>query len=300
MTDVNVVGGVNIDISGKSFDALRDGVSVPGRVLRSLGGAGRNVAANLARLGLTVALYSRVGADADGAHALTRTKAAGVRVDYVGRNAERSDAYVSLLGGSGELAAAVADMTAAESIDDGQIERWLPSLFDCRLAVVDTNLHADTLTNLIHRFRSAGIYCIVQISSAEKAERLGGLSGKADLIVCNRKEADALAAALASPAGESWEAVSLVTEALCVTAGAAELTLYDEHGATRLSPYAVNTVIDTTGAGDALTAGIAFGLFRAFSLEKSARYGLAAAAIALQSEGADSESMNRHALESWA
>ena len=49
-----VVGGVNIDIGGRSYGPLVARDSNPGRVQMSLGGVGRNIAHNMALLGLEV------------------------------------------------------------------------------------------------------------------------------------------------------------------------------------------------------------------------------------------------------
>ena len=56
-----VVGGVNMDIGGQSYAPLIAGDSNPGRVQMSLGGVGRNIAHNMALLGLDVRLLTAFG-----------------------------------------------------------------------------------------------------------------------------------------------------------------------------------------------------------------------------------------------
>ena len=58
-----VVGGVNMDIGGQSYAPLIAGDSNPGRVQMSLGGVGRNIAHNMALLGLDVRLLTAFGDD---------------------------------------------------------------------------------------------------------------------------------------------------------------------------------------------------------------------------------------------
>ena len=55
---IAVVGGVNIDIGGRSDAPLVAGDSNPGRIRSSLGGVGRNIAHNLALLGAKVKLIT--------------------------------------------------------------------------------------------------------------------------------------------------------------------------------------------------------------------------------------------------
>ena len=56
-----VVGGVNVDIGGRSFAPLIGADSNPGTVSVSLGGVGRNIAHNLSLLGADVRLLAAYG-----------------------------------------------------------------------------------------------------------------------------------------------------------------------------------------------------------------------------------------------
>ena len=60
---VVVVGGVNLDIGGRSLAKLVPEDSNPGQVRTSLGGVGRNIAHNMALLGLDVRLLTAFGDD---------------------------------------------------------------------------------------------------------------------------------------------------------------------------------------------------------------------------------------------
>ena len=58
-----VVGGVNMDIGGTPYAPLVGQDSNPGRVRMSLGGVGRNIAHNMALLGLDVRMITALGDD---------------------------------------------------------------------------------------------------------------------------------------------------------------------------------------------------------------------------------------------
>ena len=60
---VVVVGGVNMDIGGISHAQLVSADSNPGRVRISLGGVGRNIAHNMALMGLDVRMVTVLGGD---------------------------------------------------------------------------------------------------------------------------------------------------------------------------------------------------------------------------------------------
>jgi pseudouridine kinase len=80
---VTVVGGANIDIKVAIKGATIPATSNPGTAMMSLGGVGRNIAHNLARLDVAVKLISAVGRDAQGDRLLAETEAAGVDVAAV-------------------------------------------------------------------------------------------------------------------------------------------------------------------------------------------------------------------------
>ena len=53
-----VIGGANMDISAQAGSPLTAGDSIPGSIRYSPGGVGRNMAENLARLGVPVELVT--------------------------------------------------------------------------------------------------------------------------------------------------------------------------------------------------------------------------------------------------
>ena len=74
---VAVIGGANIDIHGKSNDTLQERDSNPGQVHTSAGGVARNIAENLARLGVDCRLITAVGKDHHGQMLLRLARDAG-------------------------------------------------------------------------------------------------------------------------------------------------------------------------------------------------------------------------------
>ena len=77
-----VVGGVNVDIGGRSFAPLVSADSNPGRVTISLGGVGRNIAHNLSLLGADVRLLTAYGDDAHGAQVAASCSELGIDLSH--------------------------------------------------------------------------------------------------------------------------------------------------------------------------------------------------------------------------
>ena len=67
MSEITVVGGINIDIEGSPFEKLKYCDSNPGKINLAFGGVGRNITENAARLGADVAMVSVIGDDQMGA-----------------------------------------------------------------------------------------------------------------------------------------------------------------------------------------------------------------------------------------
>ena len=62
-----MVGGANVDVIARSHGPFVPGTSNPGSTHSSAGGVGRNIAANLGRLGVPTVLIAAFGDETSGA-----------------------------------------------------------------------------------------------------------------------------------------------------------------------------------------------------------------------------------------
>src|SRR3989304_9576276 len=79
---VVVIGSAVMDVIGRPLTALLPRSSAPGELRMSPGGVARNVAENLARLGVEVTLITAVGGDPPGPQLLDQVEAAGGDVGH--------------------------------------------------------------------------------------------------------------------------------------------------------------------------------------------------------------------------
>ena len=188
---VTVVGGANIDISGAPFKTLKQRDSNPGLVTASAGGVGRNIAENLARLGVPVKLLTVVGDDVYGQKLLADTRRSGVDIGHVRRVAgESSGIYLSVLDEHRDMAVAVSSMEILNRLDAGYLRENQELLAGGRLTVFDANLTLEALeygTGLI-----AGQKKYLDLVSVTKALKVKSLLGRFHCIKPNRVEAEAL------------------------------------------------------------------------------------------------------------
>lgn len=113
--DILCIGSVLWDVIGRSSLAMRQGSDVPGRITRLPGGVAMNIAMTLARFGMTPALLTALGRDAEGDELMTACAARGMITDTIYRSDDLpTDSYMAVEGANG-LIAAIADAHSLET-----------------------------------------------------------------------------------------------------------------------------------------------------------------------------------------
>ena len=118
-----VVGAANIDIGGfpSGMMAMRD--SNPGRVRMSAGGVGRNIACNLARMGMETHLVTALGGDTFAEVARADCRAAGVMLEHALTFPEvASSVYLYIADAEGDMQLAVNDMGICDRLTPEALE----------------------------------------------------------------------------------------------------------------------------------------------------------------------------------
>jgi sugar/nucleoside kinase (ribokinase family) len=287
---VVVVGDLMVDVVARMSAPLAIGSDTAARVRSRPGGAGANVAAWLAVAGAPVTLVARAGDDAAARDAVDRLRRHGVTPRVTLDPDRPTGTCVVLVAPDGERsmlpdAGANAALAPADLPDDAFAAGAHLHLAGYVLLRDGTPQAAGL--EALRRARAAGMTVSLDPSSAAPLsafgpERFLALAGDLDLLLPNRDEARALAGrddprALRAHAGEV--VVTLGADGAVWTDGAALLA----------APAAADgPVADTTGAGDAFTAG-----FLAAWLRRAAPYdallaanALAARAIAVASDAA--------------
>ncbi len=176
--DILCIGSVLWDIIGRAPASMRLGSDVPGRISRLPGGVAMNIAMTLRRFGLTPALLTAVGRDAEGEELIAACARMGMITAHIYRSDDLpTDRYMAIEGANG-LIAAVADAHSLEAAGD----KILRALGDGRLGSVDApfsgmialdgNLTETLLADIAASplFRAADLR--VAPASPGKAERL--------------------------------------------------------------------------------------------------------------------------------
>ena len=212
--DILCVGSVLWDVIGRSAASLRLGSDVPGRITRLPGGVAMNIAITLRRFGLTPALLTAIGRDAEGDALAAACTHMGMITDHIYRSDDLpTDRYLAIEGANG-LIAAIADAHSLESAG----AKILAPLSDGRLGsaqtpysgqiALDGNLTQSLLADIAKSPLFARADLRIAPASPGKAERLLPLltHPNATLYV-NLEEANILSRSHATSAPEAAAAL---------------------------------------------------------------------------------------------
>lgn len=294
-SEVVVVGGINLDIKGRTEAAFRLETSNPGIIKTAAGGVGRNIAENLARLGVGVTLLGVIGQDPEGDQIVRETAAAGVAVQHLLRLEDaKTGIYIALDNYDGEMVAALSDMEILNRFPVAYLESKSGLLREARFIVCDTNIPEEALAFLIELAAAAQVPLCVEPVSVAKSQRVVRQLRGVTILTPNLDELAAMTGVEAKRSNVAEVAALLIArgvDTVITTMGEGGLCCTTGEGSQVLPSYPTR-VVEVTGAGDALTAGLIYGLTQRYPLADACRCGLAAAAITVASIGTVSKTMN--------
>lgn len=285
---VLVIGAANLDFKGRLFTEPIAGSSNSAAIKSSVGGVARNIAENLARLGVPVTLLTAVGDDFAGEDILNKADEIDINIGHalVIHNGA-TGTYLAVLNNQGDLFFGLDDLRVLRNITPDYLHRNREAFLDCEIVALDMNLADDALLTAIQMAREYGKRICVDPTSAELAHRLRPHLPLLDMITPNIAEAEAILAC--APINTSDAALTAARALVSLGVGAAVIT-QSERGACYATakesghfPAVKVEIVDSTGAGDALSATVIFGMLQGFDLGESLRLGLRAAALTLRS-----------------
>ncbi|MGB3556702.1 MAG: PfkB family carbohydrate kinase, partial [Jannaschia sp.] len=171
--DILCIGSVLWDIIGRSNAHMAAGSDVPGRITRLPGGVALNIAMAARAYGMSPALLSVVGRDAEGDELVAALGRMGLVTESLYRSDDLpTDRYMAVEGGNG-LIAAIADAHSLEAVGDkilapldGPFADWAGPV------ALDGNLTQDLLARIATDPRFSRADLRIAPASPGKAERL--------------------------------------------------------------------------------------------------------------------------------
>lgn len=293
-----VVGGVNVDIGGKSHGPLVAADSNPGTVKLSLGGVGRNIAHNLSLLGTDVRLLTAFGDDVHGQRVAASCAELGIDASHAQRiTGGTTSTYLYLTDEKGEMALAVSDMEICKKITPAYLAGNLGLLQNAQVVIADANIPQESLIYLAENC-AAPLFC--DPVSTAKAEKLRPILNRIHTLKPNKLEAELLSGVKIETKEDVAKAAQRLLEMgvhrLFISLGSQGV--YAAMGEERLwLPNLPGRMVNTTGCGDAFMGALGWAYLEGMDLRKTALAGLAAGAITMESEETINPAMSATAIK---
>ena len=300
---IAVVGGCNMDIAVSTPVPPRPADSNPGQIACAPGGVGRNVAENLVRLGHSTSLVSVVGDDVFGQSLCQSTAAVGVNMQtMVVLPAQRTASYVSLHGTDGDMAVAVNDMGILDALTPAVLSAHRHHLEQADCMVVDCNVTAQTLAYLL---TDIAVRCAIPVFvdgvSVAKCQRIQPLLPRIHTLKLNRLEVQMLSNTTVDTVEQARDAAQWLrhqgVREVVVSLGELGVCWCDATGTTGYLPANRVPVVNTSGAGDALLAGLVHGFLNHWPLAQAVDFAMACAEITLSSLHANHPDLSLSAVQ---
>ncbi|MHB8964164.1 MAG: carbohydrate kinase [Saccharofermentanales bacterium] len=283
---ISVLGGANIDIIGFPSKSLILADSNPGQIRLTLGGVGRNIAENLVHLGVPVKLITAIGEDIYGKKMLEHANRIGLDMkDSLVLNQMPTSTYLAILDENRDMKAAINQMDIIDEISIDFIQGKRQVIENSKICVIDTNLRSDVIHYVLDNFKNT-VFFLDTVSSV-KAKKIKDKIGAFHTIKPNRIEAELLSGIKIEKIQDMVKASEYFlkkgVKRVFITLGS-EGVFYNDGLVHQRIPNPKVDVVNATGAGDAFIAALAFCNFNNYDMDKSARFAMAAAILALSCE----------------
>lgn len=277
---VVVVGSYGVGLTLTTDRVPDAGETVIGRSFSTgHGGKGSNQAVAARRLGARVTLFSAVGTDEFGVGGRALWDVEGVEHDGVVTSPGSTMVGVILVEANGENRIAIAPGVLSD-FGPQHLDGLADALVDCDVLLVGLEIPLTTAVAALRAGRAAGVTTVLNPAPAPPTPLAASTLELVDHLVPNRSEAAQLVGL-----GVDADPHSLLAGPTLVAVPTVVLTLGRDGALVRtggvvtaIPAVAVDTVVDTTGAGDTFSAAYAVQLARNADPVTAARFAAQAAA----------------------
>ena len=289
---VLIVGSSGLDIISCSNRPIKEHISNPAEIRPSFGGAARNISENLARLGQNVNLISVVGKDAIGKQLLEFTSSAGVKTESCLITPDFYTAsYLAVLDADRKLEFAMDDMRLMCQLTPDYLTEQIHLFEQASIIFFDANLSTTTIRRIFHLAHKFNIPVCADSTSKSQAKKLLPYLSRLFLLATNQVEAGVLCEGqidVLSPESGMEAARYLINQGVSIAIiSLGEFGVCYANSETSGHIPAIRTpTLDPTGAGDALTATVLFGLLNNIELDEAVLLGTSAYSLTLRHSGA--------------
>lgn len=285
-----VVGSLNLDLVVRAPRLPQPGETLHGDSLDLVsGGKGANQAVAAARLGARTALVGRVGDDAFGVRLRDALSAAGVDIAPVEVTPQTTSGVALITVDAAGQNAIIVIGGANSWLTPDDVERQRARIAAADALLLQLEVPLPTVTRAARVARAAGVWTVLDPAPAPSCALPDELY-EVDCFTPNQTEAETLTGRPVRSVAEAVQAAAILAErgarTVVIKLGELGAVWRDEGGRTGHVPAPSVNVVDTTAAGDAFTAALAYGVAAGVGLEEAVRWGCAAGALAVTKAGA--------------
>lgn len=281
-----VIGASIIDITGLTAVKYQSHNSNPGFIKVSMGGVCRNIAENMARLGIATKFISTIGDDDHGKRILEHSRQIGYDMsDSLFLTHTSTPTYLAILDEKGEMVSAVVDMWSLSQMNANFIDSKAEIIKNATYTFVDAN-NPELLEHILKTYHGQTQFVLDPIS-AKKAESVKHLMPYFHTIKPNRFEAEAM---LGYPLDNDQALIKASKDFL--EKGITNIFIsLDENGifyATTHSMGKINAkdakVVNVTGAGDSFVAALGYCYLNELPLIETVKFAMSASLLTISHE----------------
>jgi ribokinase len=245
------------------------------------GGKGSNQAVACARLGSRVELVSCVGKDTFGAQALDLYRREGVGARWVGTSSRLPTGLGAILVTPDGRNAIVVDIGANREMDEAFVDRSAAALDGASVLLTVTEAPLEAVTHAVELAHARKIPVV--LNPAPAVALPASTLSKVSVLTPNAAELAALTGAETKTVDQAAAAARLLLDrgaaAVVVTLGESGALVCEGTRVLHVAAPRVE-VVDTTGAGDAFSAGLAVALSEGMALGEAARFAACCGSLA--------------------
>ncbi|HPG42970.1 MAG TPA: winged helix-turn-helix transcriptional regulator [Acholeplasmataceae bacterium] len=284
-TYITCIGSANYDHTFRLVESMVMGTSNPVNSSSSFGGVVRNVAENLARLNQNVSLMTRVGDDVFGENLLSESKKimevfASEKVPH-----ETTGGYYSIIDTKGLMVVGYADMSINQLMNRSWILEHKKHIRMSKWVIVDLNVSIEAIEALIELKQEEDFKLAIVGVSGPKMKNLPHELNDVDLLICNKDETQTY---FNDKTEDGYKLVNMwigkgIKHAI-VTDGIKGSYFGSNQNIKHQKAYLVpdDQVIDVTGAGDAFSSAVIYGLIHQIPFEEAIKLGAANASLTVK------------------
>jgi len=291
------IGAAFVDELFHMKEEMIVGSTIPASVTKTAGGVSRNIAHQLALLGVNIHLISVFGNDSDGDWLKQTCTNAGVKIDASITKEGLSGKYTAILNLDGSLFTAFLTNAATQLITPRHLEKHKAVLQTASYLLADANISVDAGEWLLAFSNETGIPFIIEPVSVPPARKFKGIDLKGlYLVTPNEDELPVLCSDKALfTQHQIEELIEKGVENVWLHHGKLGSAIYNKERSITLHAPEID-IVDCTGAGDGSLSGFILGKTLGKDDEACLKLAHTLSAEILQVNGAIATHLNQEKL----